>query len=232
MNALPPGQFRIEHFPRFGLPPFAYRFPRQVGRIELQVSGEVERPLVVSEQLQRLRRVEQVSNFHCVTTWSHCSLTWSGFRFADFYESIILPAIRPQPGSDIVMLRGQDGYESSLPLEDLLAEDVLLADRLNGQPLTVEHGAPLRLVAPAHYGYKNMKHLWRIRFCRTENFDHPTILRFMQHPRGRVDFEERARGIPSRLLRYVYRPLIRRNAARFRDALKTHVRRAHDVPKA
>jgi len=222
MAELPLGQYESEEFPRFGLTPFAYRFPREVERVELQVGGEVECPTTISDALQQLPRVEQVSDFHCVTTWSRLSLAWSGYRFSDFYESIVRPTIRPRPEANIVMLRGQDGYESSLPLADLLADDVLLADQLEGEPLSVEHGAPLRLVVPAHYGYKSMKHLSKIRFCDEESFEHPSKFRFMQHQRGRVAFEERARGIPGWLLRFVYRPLIRSTAARFHRAMQSY----------
>ena len=42
--------------------------------------------------------------------------------------------------------------------------DVLLANELNSQPLTVEHGAPLRLIAPKHYGYKSVKYLCRMEY--------------------------------------------------------------------
>jgi DMSO/TMAO reductase YedYZ molybdopterin-dependent catalytic subunit len=84
-------------------------------------------------------------------------------RFADFFEHV---AGRSRPTDDVrlVVFHGDDGYRCSLPLEDLLAADVLLADTLDGAPLGIEHGAPVRLVAPAHYGYKNVKHLRRIEF--------------------------------------------------------------------
>lgn len=56
-------------------------------------------------------------------------------RFRDFYQAIVALKAAPQPGADLVVLRAHDGYEESLPLEDLLAPDVLLADRLDGHPL-------------------------------------------------------------------------------------------------
>ncbi len=99
-----------------------------------------------------LPRVEQVSDFDCMTTWSCRSLQWSGVRFANFYQQIVLPMARPFADAEFVVLRGQDGYRSCLPFADLLATDVLLADRIDSQPLSIEHDAPTRLVAPAHYG--------------------------------------------------------------------------------
>ena len=214
--ALPPGQYECAEFPRFGLIQFANRFPAETRQVRLQVAGDVEQFVVASDQLRRLPRIEQVSDFHCVTTWSRRALRWSGFRFAHFYERFV--ALRTAQGgaATFVILRCQDGYRTSLPLADLLADDVLLADRLDGEPLTVEHGAPLRLVAPAHYGYKNAKHLARIEFWRDQHHYRPAGFRFMDHPRARVAMEERGRGAPGWLFRYLYRPLVRPTIAHFR----------------
>ena len=219
-TSLPPGQYVTADFPRFGLPRFANRFPKNVNEIALQLLGDVERSLFVSTELGVLPRVEQVSDFHCVTTWSCRSLCWSGFRFSDFYEQIVVPGARPRPNARFVVLRSQDGYRSSLPLDDLLANDVLLADTLNGRPLTIEHGAPLRLIAPSHYGYKNVKHLSRVEFWRDDRTYRPAALRFMDHPRARVAFEERGKGVPGPILRYLYRPLVRPTISRFRRAIR------------
>ena len=183
---LPPGQRETPNFPRFGLLPFATRFPSQTGRINLHVSfpdsgatanvpGPAPEPTPslssdVGAHLAQLPRIEQTSDFHCVTTWTRRGLRWGGVRFSDFYQQIIAPlcqpgaanasagaprAHSPAAGASFVVLRAQDGARTSLPLEDLLSPDVLLADHLDGQPLSIEHGAPLRLIAPAHYGYKS-----------------------------------------------------------------------------
>jgi len=216
---LPPGQYESEDFPRFGLTPFARRFPKNTSRVELRIEGEVPEPVTVSEELRELPRVLQVSDFHCVTTWSRRSLEWGGFRFADLFERIVVPRASPDPKATFVVFRCQDGYRAGLLLEDLLAKDVLLADTLNGEPLTIEHGAPLRLVAPAHYGYKNPKHVSRIEFwCDAQRY-HPAGFRFMDHPRARVALEERGRVFPGVFLRYIYRPLIRPTVKRFRLAM-------------
>ena len=99
----------------------------------------------VGNPLAQLPRVEQTSDFHCVTTWTRRGLRWGGVRFADFYEQIVVPLCPPGPASGqaaadpaaarFVVLRAQDGARTSLPLEDLLSPDVLLADHLDGQPL-------------------------------------------------------------------------------------------------
>jgi DMSO/TMAO reductase YedYZ molybdopterin-dependent catalytic subunit len=225
---LPPGQRETRVFERFGLPTFVRRFPTQLTAIEFVVRGDVQQELIVTAQLLTLPRIEQVSDFHCVTTWSYRSLSWSGFRFVDFYERVVLPHARPRPSATFVVFRGQDGYASALPLEDLMATDVLLADHVGGESLGIEHGAPLRLVAPAHYGYKNVKHIAAVEFwCSGEKhyrFPKP-YPRLMDHPRARVALEERGIGAPPWLLRAIYRGLIpgtlrtsRRLLARYRAA--------------
>ena len=186
MNELPPGQRDVASLLRFGLLPFAARFPKTVDRIELRIEGAVTEALDVGSHLQALPRIEQTSDLHCVTTWSRRALCWSGFRFADFYQQIALPLAGASKDARFVVLRGQDGARTSLPLDDLLAPDVLLADRLQGEPLPLAHGAPLRLVAPAHYGYKSVKYVHRIEFRTSAEGYRPTGLRWMHHPRARV----------------------------------------------
>jgi len=219
---LPPGQRERPTFPRFGLTRFAHRFPRQTAQPELEVVGGVALDLHLPNALEGLPRIEQESDFHCVTTWSHRGLRWGGVRFVDFYERVVVPQARPHPQTGLVALRGQDGARTGMLLTDLLAPDVLLADSLDGLPLTVEHGAPLRLVAPAHYGYKSVKHLSRIEL-RAANSGYPVSgLVFMDHPRARVALEERGRGVPGWLLRPLYRRFISGTVARFARAVSEH----------
>jgi DMSO/TMAO reductase YedYZ molybdopterin-dependent catalytic subunit len=208
MPRLPPGQYELDRLPRFGLTRFADRFPQVTDRIELSITGEVEQPIEIGAALARLPRFDQSSEFHCVTTWSNRELRWSGWRFKDVLNSIILPQAILRQGATFVVMRGQDGARASLPLDDLLADDVLLADRLNGAALPLANGAPLRLVAPAHYGYKSVKHLCRIEFYFDNREYRPSGYRFMEHPRARVALEERGRGVPGLLLRYCYRMLV------------------------
>jgi DMSO/TMAO reductase YedYZ molybdopterin-dependent catalytic subunit len=220
--SLPPGQFEMDDFPRFGLVQFARRFPRDTTHISIKIEGDVEHVITVEDELCNLARVDQISDFHCVTTWTRRSLTWTGVRFADFYERIVVPRARPRPDAAFVTLRGQDGYASRLLLSDLLHPDVLLADRLQGSPLSIEHGAPLRLVAPAHYGYKSVKHLCAVEFWCNRRADRNVSHWFVDHPRARVSFEERARIVPGWILRYLYRRVIPHTIRELRRALEQH----------
>lgn len=83
--------------------------------------------------------------------------------------------------------------------------NVLLADQLDGQPLNIEHGAPIRIVAPDHYGYKNLKHIKRIEFYTEKQTVKQGFLSFMDHPRARVAHEERASTGPGIVFRWLYK---------------------------
>jgi DMSO/TMAO reductase YedYZ molybdopterin-dependent catalytic subunit len=223
--ALPPGQRDSAAFPRFGLTPFAKRFPRNLSDLALDVEGDVTANIRIAAAFKKLPRVTLIRDFHCVTTWTHRAVEWSGVRFADLHRDIVVPQAGPAADSTFILLKAQDGYRTSLPLEDLLHDDVLIADRMNGAPLDVAHGAPLRLVAPMHYGYKSVKHLNRIGYWRNARMYRPPLLQFMDHPRARVVLEERGRGAPGWLLRHLYRPLIGRTAATFQRELDLHLKK-------
>ncbi len=218
MRRMPPGQRESATFHRFGLSQFATRFPKNVETPSLTVDGAVQEVLQLEDPLKGLPRVEQVSDFHCVTTWSVRGVRWGGVRFSDFYERVLMPMAKPHAGTGLVALKAQDGARTGMLLEDLLAPNVLLADHLNGSPLCVDHGAPLRLVAPDHYGYKSVKHLCQLTLKTSVEGYRASGLQFMDHQRARVELEERGRGVPGIVLRYLYRPLVRGTARRFADA--------------
>lgn len=227
---LPPGQREATGFHRFGLPWLALRYPYETSRVTARIGGEVAVPLELEDHWAQLPRSSQVSDFHCVTTWSVRGQHWGGVRFRDFYEQLVVPVACPGTQATLVVFIGQDGYRNALPLRWLLADDVLLADEIDSAPLPVEHGAPLRLVAPAHYGYKNVKHICAIEFHRDARRHHriPGPI-FMSHPLGRVAFEERGRGLPGAAYRAIYRPLIPMTVRAFRSGTRLHRRRAANV---
>jgi DMSO/TMAO reductase YedYZ molybdopterin-dependent catalytic subunit len=223
-GTLPIGQRDIGVFPRFGLGKFANRFPADLTRRSLRIGGDVAIPQTLSDPFDGLERVEQMSDFHCVTTWSTLNLCWGGVRFADFHRDVIKTHIRPDPAATLIVFRGEDGFCARMPLDDVLADDVVLADHLNGMPLGIDHGAPFRLVAPSHYGFKNVKHLVAIEYwldARHYHFPRP-YPSFMDHPRGRVAYEERGRFLPVWLLRSIYRLLIPSTIRKFRNSLARH----------
>jgi DMSO/TMAO reductase YedYZ molybdopterin-dependent catalytic subunit len=205
--SLPPGQRVRPDFPRFGIVAYA-RQPLPPTEVRIEILGAIEQPIVLTAaELATLPRVTLKADFHCAAGWTHRAIEWSGVRFGHVWEQLILPKARPTTPIKLIVLRCQDRYRTALPLADLLATDVLLADRLNGQPLTVEHGAPIRLVAPAHYGYKNVKHLSRLEL-RADEHGYRAKVRLLDHPRARVAQEERGQFLPGWILRYAFRPFI------------------------
>ncbi|OLT08354.1 hypothetical protein BJF90_12775 [Pseudonocardia sp. CNS-004] len=202
---LPPGQRRRDDFPRFGkssLPP-----PRVPDDPVLAVTGAVEHELrlPLGELIQGLTRVDQIADFHCVATWSATGLHWSGFSFRQFWGQVVVPHCRPVDDAIAVIARGADGWRAVIDLRDALADDVLLADRLDGRPLDGTHGAPLRYVSPGQYGYKNVKHLVGLEVTRA--FPKPGLV-LGEHRRARVAFEERDPWMDPRPYRLIGRALI------------------------
>jgi DMSO/TMAO reductase YedYZ molybdopterin-dependent catalytic subunit len=157
MTKLPPGQRKVDGFPRFGGPS---KPPTVPANPALEITGAVREPVTVAlSELASLPRLERTSDFHCVAGWSAIGLRWEGVGFTSFYRSIIEPQLSPATAVTHVVFCGLDGYRAIVYIEDALQKDVLLADRLDDEPLSLAHGAPLRLVSPQQYGYLNAKHV-------------------------------------------------------------------------
>jgi DMSO/TMAO reductase YedYZ molybdopterin-dependent catalytic subunit len=125
----------------------------------LTVDGLVERPLEIDyHQLGSLPRSHETRDFHCVTGWSVKGVRWSGVRLTDLLE-----VARPRPEAQAIAFYSADlAYVDTLTLDQAQLADAMLADRMDGQPLTRPHGSPLRLVVPEMYGYKGVKWVHRI----------------------------------------------------------------------
>lgn len=211
MQTLPPGQRRVEGFPRFGT--HLHRPPPPVPDDPvIAIGGAVREPSEVRlADLSALPRREIVADFHCVAGWTASDLRWEGVRLADFYRRFVEPALEPGATVTHLAFKGLDGVVSVVELRDALADDVLLADGLNGRPLDGDHGAPIRLVSPTQYGYISIKHLCLVKVCTALPTHRPGIVeRLIEgHPRARVWHEERHGRIAGRLVRPFYRTLIR-----------------------
>ena len=223
-NSLPIGQYALDEMPRFGLDQYASRFPPPAQELNLEIGGDIENEFSISEQLTTLPRHQQVSDFHCVTTWSTQNVIWQGWRFADIYNALIVPHIPDPQELTTIIFRCEDGFRSCMLLEDLMHPEVMLADSMNHVPLNVAHGCPIRLIAPAHYGYKNAKHICRIEFYKDDSNFRPPALAIMDHPRARVHLEERGRWLPGIIFRWLYRPLVNGTIKKFATALDNHLK--------
>jgi DMSO/TMAO reductase YedYZ molybdopterin-dependent catalytic subunit len=212
---IPPGQFVIDGFPRFGA---SRRPPSTPNDPVIEVTGTGVTPHIVAiSEFENLPRHEMRADFHCIAGWTAANVRWSGVRFADLYRGRIAPRLAGDTSITHVVFEGLDGFRSIVTIEDALARDVLLADHMEGQSLTADHGAPLRLVSPQQYGFVSTKYLCKIELhtARPPDKYHPdrttqlTLTMLKPHPRARVWREERHRYLPARVVRPVYRRLIR-----------------------
>jgi len=139
-----------------------------VARWRLEVTGRVANPVALDwEGFLALPQVEDVSDFHCVTSWSRLDNRWKGVRLLDLAELVapdddaafvLTTAYDRMPGTDIP-------YTTNLPLARALDPDVLLVHTWEGEPLPREHGGPCRMITPRLYAWKGAKWIRRIEFA-------------------------------------------------------------------
>ncbi len=153
---LPPNQARTKKWPVLDAhgPPSI-----DLARWSLGVSGLVKSDLSFDwKEFQALARVQVFADMHCVTRWSRLGNLWEGVAARE-----LLRRAGALPEARFVVVHGYDhGFTTNLPLEAFDAEDVLLADTHDGQPIPLEHGGPLRLVVPRLYAWKSAKWVKRI----------------------------------------------------------------------
>jgi DMSO/TMAO reductase YedYZ molybdopterin-dependent catalytic subunit len=155
MPKLPVGQTLSKKWPvlDLGVPPSVTR-----ETFRLVVDGAVEHPYELDfAGLLALPQVQDVSDFHCVTTWSRMDLRWVGVRLAD-----ALALASPKGSATHLMCHGSDGYSTNISLEEACKPDVLLAHTVDDAPLPIEHGGPVRVVTPQLYAWKGAKWVNRL----------------------------------------------------------------------
>ena len=151
------GQYLVAGFPVLSYGPTPRFNP---AKWDFSLIGMVEQPVKLTwEEFRKLPLSRQVSDFHCVTTWSRYDNHWEGVKVADLMKLVKLKA-----GVGFVFVRCDGGYTTNLPLEEFLADDVMLAYRHDGKDLEPDHGWPLRLVLPKLYGWKSAKWVRSLEF--------------------------------------------------------------------
>jgi DMSO/TMAO reductase YedYZ molybdopterin-dependent catalytic subunit len=120
------------------------------------------------DDLKSLPRHEQIIDFKCVEGWSTVT-QFAGARLSDFTAKFA-------PGSEkagfVSMVTPDEGYYVGLDTPSALHPQTLLAWEMNGEPLTIEHGAPVRLSIPVKYGIKNIKRIGSIAYQQEEPADY------------------------------------------------------------
>ena len=158
---LPPGQVKTVKWPVL--------HHGQVPDVDLKtwnliVDGRVAHPQRWSwEEFQALPRARVHSDIHCVTRWSRYDNLWEGVSLRE-----VIGRASAEPDARFAILHAELGFTTNLPLMELLQDDVLLADRHDGEALTPEHGWPLRLVVPRRYFWKSAKWIRRIELVSSD----------------------------------------------------------------
>jgi DMSO/TMAO reductase YedYZ molybdopterin-dependent catalytic subunit len=156
-DPLPPGQREVKNWPVLDL---GVQPDVPTTRWRLDVDGLVEAPLSWSwADFRAEPQATIVSDIHCVTQWSRFNNTWEGVSTRHLLE-----LIRPKPEARFVIQHSYDGYTTNVPLEAFAGDNVLLAARWEGKPISREHGGPVRLVLPKLYFWKSAKWLSKLEF--------------------------------------------------------------------
>lgn len=156
-DRLPPGQHLTAAWPVLDLGIVPNLDP---SRWSLTVDGLVERPLQWSwADLTAQPVFRIVTDIHCVTTWSRYDNTWEGVSARH-----LLDLVRPTPEAAFVLFHSFDGYTTNLPLSAFDDDDTLLATGWEGEPISLDHGGPVRVVVPKLYFWKSAKWVKRIEF--------------------------------------------------------------------
>lgn len=159
-NRVPPGQHLAKGFPvlTYGDTPAI-----DTADWQLKAWGLAKAVTFSWSDLMAMPQSTFTADFHCVTTWSKLDVQWVGVKVLDFMRYV---EVEPQAAH--VMAHCYGGYTTNLTLEDFLREENFLAHTLFGEPLSAEHGGPLRLVVPHLYAWKSAKWINGLEFLEQQ----------------------------------------------------------------
>ena len=151
-SRLPPGQYLTDKWPVL----HAGTVPKvDLATWDFRVFGEVEEPLRLTwEELTALPSTEVTTDIHCVTRWSRFDTTFRGVHWRDLAQ-----LVKPKPGARFLVAHAEQGFTANVPIRAIEDETALLAYEADREPLTPDHGWPLRLVVPSRYFWKSAKWL-------------------------------------------------------------------------
>jgi DMSO/TMAO reductase YedYZ molybdopterin-dependent catalytic subunit len=156
-SRIPPGQYYTDKWPVLhagGVPAV------DLAGWDFRAFGLVANPIRLSfDELLALGMQEQASDIHCVTRWTKLDMPWKGVPMR-----AVLEQVQPLESAKFVIAHAEQGFTANLPIEALQADDAMLAYEAEGQPLTPEHGYPLRLLIPSRYFWKSAKWLRGLEF--------------------------------------------------------------------
>lgn len=151
-HRLPPGQVLTQKWPvlTYGSPPHY-----DMTRWRLKLFGAVGAPATLTwEEVRNLPSTQVTADMHCVTTWTRLDNWWEGVAIKE-----LAALVQPTADAHYVVAHCDADYTTSVPVEVLADDDVLIAYRHDGAELSADHGGPLRLVVPKRYAWKSAKWL-------------------------------------------------------------------------
>ena len=147
---IPPGQVETKKWPVLH---YSHVPHVDTATWRFRIWGDVEQPATIDwEQLARLPHADVLADMHCVTQWSRLDNTFAGVPV-----TALLQLAHPKATATHVMVHAEPDYTTNLPLADLDRPGNLVATHWNGEPLSPEHGGPVRLLVPHLYLWKSAK---------------------------------------------------------------------------
>ena len=154
---IPPGQQLTVKWPVLTYGPIP---KTDLATWDFRITGLVEQPTWLTwDEFMALPRTRRHNDIHCVTRWTKLDNDWDGVGVPE-----VMKAVTVKPEAKAVMVHAEHGFTANLALDDFLREENLFAHSHDGQPLTPEHGYPLRLVAPHLYFWKSVKFVRGLEF--------------------------------------------------------------------
>jgi len=159
-DRVPPGQHLAQ-----GFPVLTYGATPQVGREEWEFSvwGLVKPQKWNWSDFMELPQNDFTADFHCVTRWSKLDVKWTGVKVTE-----LMKVIQVDSKATHVMEHCYGGYTTNIAMEDFLREENFFAFKLFNEPLSAEHGGPMRLVVPHLYAWKSAKWINGLEFLDHE----------------------------------------------------------------
>jgi DMSO/TMAO reductase YedYZ molybdopterin-dependent catalytic subunit len=156
---LPPGQHLVDDFPVLTVGPTPHT---PLDQWSLEIVGAIDEPRRWTwDEFRALPAETFTTDIHCVTSWSKLGTVWEGVSL-----DLLLDGVETAAEYAVAFCDG--GYETNLPLEDLLDGRAWVAFGFDGAPLESEHGGPARLLVPHLYLWKSAKWVRGIRLTETD----------------------------------------------------------------
>ena len=149
---LPPGQYLTDQWPVL----HAGDVPEvDLATWTLELSGEVEEPVSLTyEQLRDLPATDVTTDIHCVTRWSRFDAQFKGVHWSELAK-----LCKPKPSARFAIAHAEQGFTANVTLAAIEDEHALVVYEADGEPLTPDHGWPVRLFVPSKYFWKSTKWL-------------------------------------------------------------------------